>query len=237
MRGKFNHRRSRLCTAVATATSAIGIVILPVPTAPVANAACEDWIAGPTAYGFTQNNGFVGDLFGWSGKSLTATPGGRPAYAWIFPQGGGPKSEGAATGNINGRAINFTINWQTGPQAGKVGNYTGTIDDNGIASGTAHGIPWRAHDALKCGAAPANPGAPSKTAFVTTPETTPEGGEGYNSVDVYDTPGGGGKVIGTVAKDKGVQVNADCQPETWCLIRGAAVPKGQGWIWGHLRFE
>jgi hypothetical protein len=77
---------------------------------------------------------------------------------------------------------------------------------------------------------PVNPGAPSKTAFVTTP---PE----YSTVDVYDAPGGGGTIIGTVAKDKGIQVNADCKPDDWCLIRGVAVPKGQGWIWGHLRFE
>ena len=77
---------------------------------------------------------------------------------------------------------------------------------------------------------PANPGAPSRTAFVTTP---PE----YDTVDVYDAPGGDGNLIGTVAKDKGLQANADCKPNDWCLIRGAAVPMGQGFMWGHLRFE
>jgi hypothetical protein len=140
------------------------------------------------------------------------------------------------------RGISISALWQGAPGSNR---YTGDIDNFGAAYGTVLNqdggtSDWSAHEHFKCADAPkpaeppppANPGAPSKTAFVGIPGTDQD-----EDVDVYDTPGGKGKVLGILGVNKGVQVNADCQPNTWCLVRGAAVPSGQGWIWGHLRFE
>jgi hypothetical protein len=220
-------KRSALFAAAAMAMSAVG-VIYPAPAQ--ALPACVQF-------------GFPGDVNliqtdGWSVSfSSTGSLASGPATA---RHSGGQTLNGTVSGGIEGKKINVVTTWNNGSR----GHYTGTVGDDYHMSGTTTDIgqghafgpkvPYRSQFPISCLTTPdppqANPGAAEKTAFVTTP---PE----YDSVDVYDVPGGNGKVTGTVAKDKGVQVNADCKPETWCLIRGAAVPGGQGWIWGHLRFE
>ncbi|MFY9920438.1 MAG: hypothetical protein WAL26_18895 [Mycobacterium sp.] len=150
---------------------------------------------------------------------------------------------GDVSGGVNGRNVDFTIRWDGG---GAQGHYTGTINEfDFVKGGTTvdeknpgssaswdSTVPFGCVDAPPPVAAPpaekppATPGSATRTAFVD--------GE---DVDVYDAPGGDGNVVGILPKDKGVQVNADCKPNDWCLVNGVAVPTGQGWIWGHLRFE
>jgi hypothetical protein len=65
---------------------------------------------------------------------MTTTPSGKPAFAqYTSPQGW---TYGPTTGNINGRNITFTANWNDGPGAGGSNTYTGVIHDDGTASGT-----------------------------------------------------------------------------------------------------
>ncbi|GFG51008.1 hypothetical protein CQY20_22370 [Mycolicibacterium agri] len=143
----------------------------------------------------------------------------------------GQSKSGNISGGFTGSHVDLTVRYDNGETQRYIGDVD-TNDNNKLAGKTANNVFWRTVFPISCAEVvpPANPGAPSKTAFVTTP---PE----YDEVDVYDTPGGTGNVIGTIAKDKGVQANADCKPDDWCLIRGVAVPGGQGWMWGHLRFE
>jgi hypothetical protein len=225
--------RSRAFAAATAAISVAGLVIVPAPAQ--ALPACVQF-------------GFPGDVNlrqsdGWNVTfSSTGSLASGPAQA---RSDSGAVMNGTIAGGsgIEGKKINVVINWDGGAR----GHYTGTVGDDyhmagtttDIGQGHAFGprVPYRSQFPISCLTTPdppqANPGAPTKTAFV----TTPEGEEGYDSVDVYDAPGGGGNIIGTLGKDKGVQVNADCQPESWCLVRGVGVPTGQGWIWGHLRFE
>jgi hypothetical protein len=228
MSHKTTANKPRVFAAATAALGVAGLIIVPAPAH--ALPACVQF-GFPGDVNLIQNDG-------WSVTfSSTGSNASGPAQA---SHSGGGKLTGTVAGGIEGKKINVVTTWNNGSR----GLYTGTVGDDYHMSGTTTDIgeghafgpkvPYRSQFPISCLTTPdppqANPGAPSKTAFVTTP---PE----YDSVDVYDVQGGNGNVIGTVAKDKGVQVNADCQPETWCLIRGAAVPSGQGWIWGHLRFE
>jgi hypothetical protein len=47
-------------------------------------------------------------------------------------------------------------------------------------------------------------------------------------VDVYDAPGGTGKVLGILQKDKQVQLATPCRADNWCEVRGI------GWVWGDF---
>ena len=219
-------RKMAVSAAAAMALSAAGVICGSGPAS--AFPACVQ-------YGFPGDVNLI-QTNGWSVQfSSTGSTVNAPATA---THSGGGKLSGTITGGIEGKNINLLATWDNGSR----GRYTGTVQDDAHMVGdsedetdTASRAKYRSQFPISClttadPAPPANPGAPSKTAFVTTP---PE----YGEVDVYDAPGGTGNVIGTIAKDKGVQVNADCKPDDWCLIRGVAVPGGQGWMWGHLRFE
>ena len=219
-------KTSAMFAAAAAAITTAGLIIGPAPAH--ALPACVQF-------------GFPGDVNlrqsdGWNVTfSSTGSLASGPAQA---RSDSGTVMNGTIAGGsgIEGKKINLVINWDGGPR----GHYTGTVGDDyhmagtttDIGQGHAFGpkVPYRSVFPISCLTTPdppqANPGAAEKTAFVV--------GE---DVDVYDAPGGDGNIVGILRVDKGVQVNADCQPESWCLVRGAAVPTGQGWIWGHLRFE
>ena len=222
-------KRSALFAAAATAISAVGVVTCPSPAQALP---CVQF-------------GFPGDVNlrqadGWNVTfSSTGSLASGPAQA---SHDSGAKLSGTVAGGIEGRKINVVTTWNNGSR----GLYTGEVGDDSHMSGTTTDIgqgdafgprvPYRSVFPISCLTTadpkpaepppPANPGAPSKTAFVVDED-----------VNVYDVPGGNGNIIGILQKDKGVQVNADCKPQDWCLVRGVAVPTGQGWIWGHLRFE
>jgi hypothetical protein len=232
--------RKALVAASATAISATGLLIGPAP----AQALPISPLTPPPKPPPCDQYGFPGDvtLRDDRGNGLVI----NTSFSSTGPTASGPAtskgtdgliSVGTISGEITGRHIDLTY---TQDASGASFRFIGDVGDDVKGHGTYAGGFWNTVFPLSCISAPppkpeeqeppANPGAPSKTAFVTTPED-------YNTVDVYDVPGGEGNVIGVVAKDKGVQVNADCKPDDWCLVRGAAVPDGQGWIWGHLRFE
>lgn len=220
-------RKLALSAAAAIALGAVGIATGPAPAG--ALPACVQF-GFPGDVNLIQTNGWS-VMFSSTGSTVNA-----PVTATAHSGGG--KLTGTITGSIDGKNFDLLAAWTNGSR----GRYTGTVQDDYHMSGdtvdetnTNSRAKFRSQFPISCLTTadtppPANPGAPSKTAFVTTPPD-------YDVVDVYDTPGGTGNVIGTIGKDKGVQVNADCKPDDWCLIRGVAVPTGQGWMWGHLRFE
>jgi hypothetical protein len=151
---KINRWR-RFLTAAAAAVSAVGIVLVPAATAPMANAACEYWVMGPTVFAFyLDGTGLNFDTYGWPGKSITALPSGAPAYAQMWTQ---PKSGGAVASNINGRTITISANWTEGPVKGTTSTFTGQIADDGTVKGTSTNTPggntWTSDPPRSCPAA------------------------------------------------------------------------------------
>jgi hypothetical protein len=68
------------------------------------------------------------------------------------------------------------------------------------------------------------------------------GGGGSNSkevtgdVDVYDVPGGVGKVIGMLEGGEGqkVPLGSGCRGDNWCNIVWSGGPSGKAWVWGDF---
>jgi len=218
-------QRSPLFAAAATAISAAGLIVVPAPAQ--ALPACVQF-------------GFPGDV------QLRQSDGWNVTFSSVGSIASGPAQarhdtggtlSGTVAGGIEGRNINVVINWNNGSR----GRYTGVVGDDYHMSGDSVDInpesdaraKYRSVFPISClTTADPKPAEPppvpaTRTAFVD--------GE---DVDVYDVPDGDkGNILGILQKDKGVQVNADCKPASWCLVSGVAVPTGQGWIWGHLRFE
>ena len=59
-----------------------------------------------------------------------------------------------ATCGYSGNTIDITINWDQGPAAGYTWHYTGTINDDGFASGVLHATnrddAWHSDDKFSC---------------------------------------------------------------------------------------
>jgi hypothetical protein len=56
-------------------------------------------------------------------------------------------------------------------------------------------------------------------------------------VEVYDQPGGNGKVIGDlIAGTQGVFLAEPCRADHWCHVKGN-VPNGEGWVWSGPGYE
>jgi hypothetical protein len=55
-------------------------------------------------------------------------------------------------------------------------------------------------------------------------------------VDVYDVPGGVGKVIGMLDGGEGqtVQLGSGCKGDNWCNIVWSGGPGGKAWVWGDF---
>ena len=55
-------------------------------------------------------------------------------------------------------------------------------------------------------------------------------------VDVYDVPGGVGKVIGMLEGGEGqkVQLGSGCKGDNWCNIVWSGGPGGKAWVWGDF---
>ncbi|WP_123029627.1 SH3 domain-containing protein [Mycolicibacterium stellerae] len=54
-----------------------------------------------------------------------------------------------------------------------------------------------------------------------------------SDVDVYSQPGGEGSPVGILRQDEVVDFWG-CIEEQWCHVTGAAVPNGDGWVWGEF---
>lgn len=62
---------------------------------------------------------------------------------------------------------------------------------------------------------------------------TQPGGQQRNvalTVDVYNTAGGGGRVVGQLQVGAAVTI-LTCRGDDWCQVTGATVPGGTGWVW------
>ncbi|MGH6804749.1 MAG: SH3 domain-containing protein, partial [Methyloceanibacter sp.] len=56
-------------------------------------------------------------------------------------------------------------------------------------------------------------------------------------VEVYDQPGGNGKVIGELkAGAQGVSLVEPCRADHWCHVRGN-FPTGKGWVWSGPGYQ
>jgi hypothetical protein len=44
-------------------------------------------------------------------------------------------------------------------------------------------------------------------------------------------------VLGILRVGSKVELVGGCNPDDWCQVKGATVPTGQGFIWGHLKFD
>jgi hypothetical protein len=248
MSKKYAQHGSRLCVAAATA---VGIFTLPNPMLPIAHAACEDWVLGPTVWEVALDNGILVETYGWSGKAMTTTPGGKAAFSEYFPPGGGAKTEGPSSGNINGRAINFSANWATGPGAGGSNTFTGNIGDDGTATGStrnAQGVTnnWTSTDKVKCNTAAAgagNGGAPAGTGTTPAKQTVTVQQEST----VYDSVGGNpikdadGVDFFIKPGDPNYETVQPCA-NNWCLLKipklpagsHGNLPAGQGWVYSGI---
>lgn len=50
-------------------------------------------------------------------------------------------------------------------------------------------------------------------------------------VDLYDVPGGSGRIIGQLRQGRTVQL-LERKADNWCHVTGPNVPGGDGWAWG-----
>ncbi len=53
-------------------------------------------------------------------------------------------------------------------------------------------------------------------------------------VDVYDTPGGAGSVIGMLRGGDHVNLGSGCRDDNWCNIAFPGGPGGTAWVWGDF---
>ncbi len=222
-------------SAAAAAAVAIGAAGLSLTvSAPAQAADCTQW-------GFP--NGSNGFDTGW-GSSLpfvaTGKSVGPTATGWL----GGMKGAGYFSGNVNGSGLSFTWKGDGGPpnfSGGDTVTFTGTVDNDGSAHGTAMNTTTNAittftsQKKLVCLDAPpaaANPG-PAPVAqggpVVDKPPTAPTATV-TSDVDLYDVPGGSGKVIGQLRKGQVVTLdttkNTTCPADDWCTF---SAPAGSAW--------
>lgn len=228
--------RTRLIAVAAAAIGAMGLV--PVPAAQ----------AQPKCVQF----GFPGDVQlrqtnGWSVTfSSTGSTASGPAQA---TGDSGAKMTGNVSGGIEGRDINLVIQWNEGSR----GRYTGSVGDDYYMSGLSvdevtpsSRANYRSVFPISCLtlADPPKPQPPREGPIPADP--APEGRgpltdsmsksvEITDDVDVYDAPGGGGKVIGVLDGGDGQRTGLfGCNPDNWCRISFTGGPDGKGWVWGDF---
>ncbi len=207
--------------------SAATLLVFPTPAqaAPL----CNQWVFPPD-FQLKQADG-------WLVKIPTLGPNvepGLPAVYWK-PDKNDP-SNGTPSGGVQGNKISITIPWSNG----STGTFTGNIEPDGrVTSGTSRfssnfQTTWTSQKMVCADKAveeatkqdPTQPKA--KTATVV--------GE---PVAVYPAPNVNDdqESTGDLAVGSEVELVGECQPENWCQVKGAAVPGGQGFIWGHLKFN
>ena len=209
--------------AVAVAAGgAVGLLVLP---APAQAADCQQW-GFDKFFELHQSNGY--DVF-FNSDGTTA----QGTATSVDSKGG--QSTGTLADGITGRKVDFRIFWD-----GTTGRYTANVADDGSVSGgvtvdlnnpNSHAT-WTTSSRLKCMDAPAAPAAPPPGAIHRVTVNA--------DVDVYDTPGGNGKIVGKLEGYKDDDGATDhvqffgCQPDNWCQVGFGAAPGGKGWVWGDF---
>ena len=177
--------------SAATAASAVGFFMIPASFIPLAHAACDDWTLGPANLILHQDNGIEVDVYGWSGKAITALPSGKPAYAQYWSNN--TKTTGSATGHLNGKVVEMNLTWGDGPGAGGSNYYYATIADDGTVFGTttnnlnvSNG--FNSETKAKCNTAPAKPADAGAANNLPPDKPALPAGTVNATVDIYDSP-------------------------------------------------
>jgi hypothetical protein len=158
---------------------------------------------------------------------------------------GGTRRYGQVSGmGISGRVIDFTMEWLRNDQVPPMGvphkpaHFTGRIGNDGYASGDVPGEgfdgfvlgPWVSTTRFQCTLTSRPlPGHNSHG----NPAPAAAGATITGDVDIYKSPGGGGKPYDMVRS--GTKVTVDTrQSDNWVKISGDGVPGGSGWVWGDF---
>lgn len=214
-----------LAASALLAVGALGLLINPAPS----NAGpCDKWTSIGSTFNFNQDNGYIVNVEVAGDNSIT-----EATYS-----GSGRTVNGSAYGSIKGVSIDFTANWDSGPS----GNYHGTIQPDGTASGYTTSSSndktnWHTPGPeFRCVpiATPVN-APPVNVPPVNVPP--PPGHTVTSSVDLYAKPGGKGKPIGSLQAGDAVTLNGPCPIQSndatngWCLVTDTTQNKS-GAVWG-----
>jgi hypothetical protein len=258
----MNTKLTKLATmgAAATAIGAVGFFTVPAPAqaAPLAPLplapACDSYGFNPGGnYGIRQDNGWGVDI---SGNGPTAA-GDANAHG-----DSGATMHGSVSGGVNGRSVDVTINWDSGPR----GHFTGVVDEDGFATGTSTDLTsgnstgWHAIGRLVCLTAPPPEQVPLPRQGVPItlpppqqappPVTGTAGPSPYplatvladnNVYDKINVPEGTGHIIGMLQAGRQVQVQGTCTPGDaegkagdWNHVVVPDMPGGTGYAWGFI---
>lgn len=154
------------------------------------------------------------------------------------------KTTGNFVGGMNGNTISFTANWDTGGW----NKYTGTINADSSMSGvtlsnTGASEHWSSGKGSVACARPAvvNPVNPVNPVDPVNPvnPVPPAGHTITGPVDLYDVPGGNGRVIGQLQTGDAVTENGPCPIQSadatngWCVVTDTTQGVS-GAVWGDF---
>lgn len=153
--------------AVATTMCAVGFLAAPAsayarPPAPLAPF-CGNWVMPAGRFVINQDNSIVVEMDGWDGPTGT---GRHIQYHLEHVLFGQPDvTTGTVDGAINGNKINFRAHWDPHQGSSLWNEYSGTIGDDGYASGTTRNSVgavnnWGSVAPLTCVTQPGDPSMP-----------------------------------------------------------------------------
>jgi hypothetical protein len=239
-----------------------------------AQAACNGYWDLSGSWRWIHSNGYAvdfdlqqasGAITGTGKFSVEADPrvvsGGLGPLEEVFPTHQFPWGDVGqiVAGSVTGNVFSFSINWRSGA----LGEYAGSVDDNGFVTGMTYDraspgntANWGGDRPATCVAVkavdPVNPKklvpradvtintAPAKTLgdpigpTGLPPEALPGIPMATVTGDVDVYDVPGG--VGTVIGMlvQGAQVSAECREDRWCAVSGDVPPHGNGWVWGEF---
>jgi hypothetical protein len=224
--------------AAATAIGAVAFLAVPAPAradplAPLPLAPACDSFGFTGAEALSQDNGWAVQ-FTSSGPNATG-----PATA---SSDTGTQMHGTLSGGINGRAVDFTINWDGGAK----GRYVGHVNEDGSWTGTTGDSGWKGLGPLMCltpnnplppAPAPEPEQIPNRPGVLEPQQAPPPLATVTADNDVYDVPNvppGKGKKIGVLQAGRQVQVIGSCSADDWNNVVVPDMPGGKGSAWGFI---
>lgn len=225
--------------AAAGAISAMGLLAVPAPMQaepmfPLAPA-CDKWTYPTQSFLLTQDNGIVAALYLREDKFFNGpashTVAGKPDV-----------TGGSVVGNLDGRTVDFNVDWLNGT----TNRYIGYIADDGFARGHTQNNKgsrndWQSQLSFKCATPPEQdfppvvtiPKGPVTAAPATTtakpPPATPKATV-IADVDVFDGPDGVGTETGIFLRTGRVLDLVEPCRRDWCHLVIPEAPGGQGWV-------
>jgi hypothetical protein len=239
---------SKTITVAATAATVAGMLTIPIPAA--AEPACLDWRLGKSgdeALFLNLDNG-VRIGVPWLGGTNKVRINPPNASLLTSPDGGRWQGEiEPGGGTYQNNTIRFRINWTQGVGAEHpMSAFTGTIDPNGIASGTTVNEKnvtngWTAEPAFFCSARAAEPAPVDNKPADNNPTPAANTATVLKMSDVFDGPDGNGNRLGPesyhLAPGRKLTIAEPCR-DNWCLLNipDAEVPGGKGWVYSGEGF-